>query len=95
MHSAILYHVLLVCIIKSKEKVNNLKFCHRFLGCNLRVLPVHNTSDVVKGMLVIAEVSFVGCLYVFWCFSDGYFNPFIYLIWENVQRLIKHALCSC
>ncbi|KAA0712881.1 hypothetical protein E1301_Tti005038 [Triplophysa tibetana] len=30
---------------------------NRFLGCNLRVLPVHNTSDLVKGMLVIAEAT--------------------------------------
>lgn len=32
-------------------------FCNRFLGCNLRVIPVHNTADVVKGMLIIAKVT--------------------------------------
>ncbi|XP_065120852.2 protein SPO16 homolog [Paramisgurnus dabryanus] len=30
---------------------------NRFLGCNLRVLPVHSTTDVVKGMLVIAKAT--------------------------------------
>ncbi|XP_052455469.1 protein SPO16 homolog isoform X3 [Carassius gibelio] len=30
----------------------------RFLGCNLRVIPVHSTADVVKGMLVIAKQLF-------------------------------------
>uniref|UniRef100_A0A672N3K6 Uncharacterized protein n=1 Tax=Sinocyclocheilus grahami TaxID=75366 RepID=A0A672N3K6_SINGR len=30
---------------------------NRFLGCNLRVIPVHSTADVVKGMLVIAKVT--------------------------------------
>ncbi|XP_067315772.1 protein SPO16 homolog isoform X2 [Pseudorasbora parva] len=28
---------------------------NRFLGCNLRVIPVHSTADVVKGMLIIAK----------------------------------------
>lgn len=32
-------------------------FCNRFLGCNLKVIPVHSTADAVKGMLVIATVS--------------------------------------
>ncbi|XP_048055700.1 protein SPO16 homolog [Megalobrama amblycephala] len=30
---------------------------NRFLGCNLRVIPVHNTADVVKGMLIIAKAT--------------------------------------
>ncbi|XP_026069540.1 protein SPO16 homolog isoform X2 [Carassius auratus] len=30
---------------------------NRFLGCNLRVIPVHSTADVVKGMLVIAKAT--------------------------------------
>ncbi|XP_073708604.1 protein SPO16 homolog [Garra rufa] len=30
---------------------------NRFLGCNLRVIPVHSAADVVKGMLAIAMAS--------------------------------------
>ncbi|XP_077054963.1 protein SPO16 homolog isoform X1 [Siphateles boraxobius] len=30
---------------------------NRFLGCNLRVMPVHSTADVVKGMLIIAKAT--------------------------------------
>ncbi|KAF4112205.1 protein SPO16 homolog [Onychostoma macrolepis] len=30
---------------------------NRFLGCKLRVIPVHSTADVVKGILVIAKAT--------------------------------------
>ncbi|XP_073810281.1 protein SPO16 homolog isoform X1 [Danio rerio] len=29
---------------------------NRFLGCNLKVIPVHSTAEVVNGMLIIAKV---------------------------------------
>lgn len=63
-------------------------FCNRFLGCNLRVLPVHNTSDVVKGMLVIAEVSFDVFFVRFkliGCFSGGYV-PQIHLF--DIEKIV-------
>ncbi|XP_067369498.1 protein SPO16 homolog isoform X2 [Channa argus] len=30
---------------------------HRFFGCNLRILPVRNNADLVKGMLTIAKAT--------------------------------------
>nr|XP_013816827.1 PREDICTED: uncharacterized protein C1orf146 homolog isoform X2 [Apteryx mantelli mantelli] len=35
----------------------------RFLGSNLRIIPVHNTAETVKFMLTIAKVSLVAYTY--------------------------------
>lgn len=45
--------------IQSLVKSEKVCFFFRFLGSNLRILPVRNNTDIVKGMLTIAKVKIV------------------------------------
>lgn len=42
-----------------KKKTEEVCFSFRFLGSNLRILPVRNNAEIVKGMLTIAKVKMV------------------------------------
>ncbi|XP_064416133.1 protein SPO16 homolog isoform X4 [Latimeria chalumnae] len=52
---------------ETREWETMIRIQQRFLGSNLRIIPVHNTNDIVKSILTIAKATCKPAVDNIWC----------------------------
>ncbi|XP_064416131.1 protein SPO16 homolog isoform X2 [Latimeria chalumnae] len=59
--------LLLAALHETREWETMIRIQQRFLGSNLRIIPVHNTNDIVKSILTIAKATCKPAVDNIWC----------------------------